>query len=155
MGSEMCIRDSRKYRPRGTFPQCLAICRRFECVGPVPPSAGIVCTDPARRLFQPVLECVGPVPPLACVLCTNPVGRSFNFDCCRCSKRVGPMPPSACVVCTDPTGRWCNRFLSAWGLYPLQRESPAGKSRKPLIYPPFIPFHEKEKKTPLVFLVKP
>ena len=69
------FRARRLYRPRGTLFQSL-----LECVGPVPPFAGVVFTDPEERSFRlsilSLLECLGPVPPSAGVVCTDPAGRS-------------------------------------------------------------------------------
>ena len=95
------FRERRQYRPHGTFIQ-FHILLLLECVGPVPPSAGVACTDPRGTVFKPLLECAGPVPPSASVVCTDLAGRSFSFTILSMLECVEPVPPSAGVVCTDP-----------------------------------------------------
>ena len=139
--------ERRLYRPRRTLTQFhnfLVLGR----VGPVPPSAGVVCTDPAGRFFSRCLSAWGLYPlPRASSVPTSWDAHSVSH--CRCLSAlglyrcrlyrprgtlfrplldcVGPVPPSASVVCTDLAGRSFSftscRCLSARGLYPLLRVS--------------------------------
>ena len=69
------FRGCRLYRPRWTLVQ-FHMLLLLECVGSVPPSAGVVCTDLVRR--------------------------SFSFTCCRCLRvwSLYPLPRVSSVPTT-------------------------------------------------------
>lgn len=126
----------------------------LECVGPVSPSTGVVCTDTAKRAFSRCLRAIGmyPLPPVlsvptprdahpvsqpsaawvrgACIpfrarRVYRPAGRSFSVHNLSPLEYMAIVPHSAGVVCADAAGRSFRRCWSAWGLYPLPRASSA------------------------------
>ena len=150
-GAGTPFRERRLYRPRGTLIQVHNFAL-LKCVRPVPPYAGVVCTDLVGSSFSFKCCCClfvwgrYPLPLVSSVPTTRDAlatavfmrggctlfrerrlyrhrGTLIQFHKFSLLKWVGPVPPFAGVVSTEPAKRLFNLYLSARGLYPLTRAS--------------------------------
>lgn len=140
-GASTPFRTCCMYRNRGLSPSIHNL-SPLECVEPVPPSAGVACTDPAGRSFGRFLTAWGlcSIPRASSVptprdahsfsqpagawvrgACTpfrvrclyRPAGRSPSVRSQLLLECEGPVHASRGVVCTDSWGRSFSRCLSA------------------------------------------
>ena len=95
----------------------------LEMLGACTPFRECRLYRPCGTLSQPLLECAGPVPPSAGVVCTDPAGRSVSCLHSGAARVRGACIPFRGRRMYRPRGTLFSRCWSAWGLYPLPRAS--------------------------------